>query len=326
MLSVFRGLVLIVAVVALAREARSLNAASIGHQLQSYGPRHIALGAAATVASFLVLGMIEVLGVRAWAHLSRVGTATALMTSFVANALSQSIGVSVLTGAAVRARAYSRDEVGAAAVGRVTAFVTITATLGLIVAGGVALLLVSPQAAIGRFSVAAIPMGLLLLAPACGYLAWSAFGRASHIGSGNWTVERPSAPIALTQLVLSVGDWILAATVLYAFMPSSMGLRYTAVVSGYIIAQLVAVTSHVPAGAGVLEVSILALLARDADAATRAAVAAALVMFRAMYYLLPLLAATLLALAAELRFRTSARGAGDRAPRGAMTATVPDAG
>jgi uncharacterized membrane protein YbhN (UPF0104 family) len=60
------------------------------------------------------------------------------------------------------------------------------------------------------------------------------------------------------------------------------------------------VISHVPGGAGVFELIVLALLAPITLPEHRAAVVASLVAFRVLYYLLPLVAATAIAVTAEL--------------------------
>ena len=291
------------AIGALIRECRIVDSPSFIQQLHSYDARHIGIGLAATAGSFLTLGLVELVAVRVWARIASVEAATVFSTSFVANALSQSIGISLLTGGAVRARAYARSQVDTGAIARITAFVTVTATLGLIAAGGVALLAAPANLLAGRISIATRPAGLILLAIAAAYLAWSAFGRSARIGRGSWHIDRPSLPIAMSQVALSVADWMLAAIVLNAFMPHGDGMGFLAVASAYVLAQLLAVTSHVPAGAGVFELSMMALLGRDAAASTRGGIAAALVMFRLTYYLLPLVAAIVVALLAEFHFR-----------------------
>ena len=291
------------AVAALVRELRGLDAAALGAHIRSYGPGLLAIGLTACVASFLVLGIVELIAVRGWAHIRVLSPTLIVATSFVANAMSQSIGLSVVTGAAVRERTYSRHGVDGGGVARISAFVTVTATLGLLACGGVALLAAPAHLASGRMSIATTPLGVGLLVVVAAYVAWSAFGRSTHVGKGRWRVERPSFATASAQVVLSMLDWVLAATVLFAFVPASLSFSYGAIVSAYIIAQLLAVTSHVPAGAGVFEVAILSLLAHDASVPMRAGIAAALVMFRIVYYLLPLIAAVLVALIAEVRLR-----------------------
>ena len=114
-----------------ARELHDVDTAGLGLEIASLRPFQYALGAACTVGSFLLLGVIEWMALRQAAASERVSMPAAIRTGFVANALSQSVGLAVLTGTAVRVRAYARYGVGPADVARTTAFVTITATLGL---------------------------------------------------------------------------------------------------------------------------------------------------------------------------------------------------
>ena len=185
----------------------------------------------------------------------------ALRTGFVANALSQSVGVSLLTGAAVRARAYARQGFDAVAIAQVTAFVTITATVGLLAAGAAALLATSAPIVIGTTAVAVRPLGAILGSAVLAYLAWSTLGKRESVGRGRWQLVRPSPAVATSQISLSVLDWLCAGMVLLRLHAASGSQRYNGShgLSAYIIAQTVAVTSHIPAGAGVFEVSVLAL-------------------------------------------------------------------
>ncbi|MEO5815669.1 MAG: lysylphosphatidylglycerol synthase domain-containing protein [Gemmatimonadaceae bacterium] len=298
---------------ALRRELHDVHADALVAQVQAYGWSHVALAVICATGSFVVLGVVELLAVRHadTAAKTRVSVRAALGTGFVANAVSQSVGVALLTGAAVRVRAYARYGMDAVAVAQVTAFVTLTATIGLLAAGAAALLATSVPVVIGTTTIAVRPWGVLLGCIVMAYLAWSVVGKRDFIGRGRWRLARPSPAMAGSQILLSVLDWLLAGMVLYAFMPASAGLGVAAVLSAYVIAQTVAVTSHIPAGAGVFEVAVLSLITRAAPAVDRSAVVAALVMFRVVYYLAPLLIATVVAGVVEL-----SRARGRRAQSG----------
>lgn len=286
---------------ALRREMDGVTATGLVQQLRGIGWSHLAVGVACTVASFLLLGVIEVLALRQAGDVPRsVPTGAALRTAFVASALSQSIGISVLTGAAVRMRAYARYGLDAVSVARVTAFVTIAATVGLLAAAALALFSIGAPVTAGGLDVAARPTALLLVAIVIAYVAWSIGGKAEGVGRGRWRIPRPTPRTAVWQIVLSTADWLAVAGVLYAFMPPHLGLTLGVVFGTYMVAQLVAVTSHVPAGAGVFEVMVISLLSQAAPDASRPALVAALVMFRLVYYVAPLLAAIVVATATEL--------------------------
>lgn len=307
---VVRGGLALAAIWALRRQLAGQRSEALLRQLRAFGWQHLALGGAAVAASFLVLGAVELLGVRQAASRKAVSPFSAVGTSFVANALSQSIGLSVLTGAAVRARVYGRIGLSAPEITQVTAFVTISATLGLMACGAAAIVgarghLLLPTG----ITVGMIPIAALLATVVAAYFAWAAFGRSDAVGIGRWTLARPSGSIALSQTALSAIDWVLTGLVLFAFIPAQAGLSFGVVLSAYLIAQVLAVTSHVPAGAGVLEVVTVGLLAGGAPHEVRTAVVAALLMFRVCYYLLPLVAAIGISAVFEWQSRASLRGA-----------------
>ncbi|MEP6991564.1 MAG: YbhN family protein [bacterium] len=279
--------------------------AGLAVQLRSLGWPRLAVALAATIVSFLLMGLIEVLALR---HCddpaaADVPASTAMTTAFVANAMSQSIGLSLLTGAAVRARAYGARGLDSLAIAQATAFVTITATLGLLAAGAVAMLASTSAIARGGIPMAVRPTAFLLIALVSAYVAWSFLGHRDGIGRGRWRIARPSPRLAVTQLALSTVDWLVTGAVLYACLPPDLGYPLGVALGTYMIAQTAGVTSHVPAGAGIFELVVIALLAHGAPPASRAGVVAALVTFRLMYYVLPLVAALVVAALAEISRR-----------------------
>ncbi len=293
------------AIWAVSRELHDVDLAQLTVELGKVRPYQYTLGIAATLASFLLLGVIEWMGLRhaEGAASERVPMAVAMRTGFVANALSQSVGLAVLTGAAVRVRAYVRYGLSSVDVAQTSAFVTITATLGLLAAGAVAVFANGEPVTIGAFSFAAMPVAIGMGGVVAAYLLWSVIGHEAGIGWRRWRLPRPTPTLALRQTAISALDWLLTGAVLYAFMPQQFVLRIGIVLGAYMVAQVVAVTSHVPAGAGVFELVVVAILLRVEPAAPRASLAAALVMFRVAYYLVPLCIAVVVATVAELSSR-----------------------
>lgn len=283
---------------ALRRELAGVQTDELLRQFGGYGWRHATLALTGTLASFLVLGLIELLAIR-HANTAHIPRRTAMTTAFVANAFSQSIGLALLTGAAVRLRAYARRGVTASAVARISAFVTLTITLGLLACGAVAFLASREPLRALRLTLPVHPLGALLGLAVLAYLAWSLFAVRGQVGRGRWQLRRPRPRAAVAQLLLSSSDWLLTGTVLFAVLPSSLGFEYGALLRAYLVAQTAGMASHVPGGAGVFEAVMLTLLAHGA-VTQRAGLVAALVMFRVVYYLLPLLVALGVAAVAEL--------------------------
>ena len=302
LMAVVRVGLLVASIWALRREFAGLPPAAIVHRLGQYGWPHLALGIAGVVASFLLLGAIEVLALRTSGMVARrVSHRAAVGTAFVAHALSQSVGVALLTGTAVRLRSYARRGLSATQVAQVSAAVTVTVTLGLVTAATWALLARSAPVAVGSHTFAMRPVGLLSGLTVAAYLAWSFAGKRGPAAPRRWTIPRPAPLTAVTQILLSTADWLVTGAVLYAFIQPELGLGFWTYLQIFIVAQLLAVLSHVPAGAGVFEVVLLALLLATNPAADRAMLLAAVVMYRVIYYLLPLAVAMLMAGVAEVR-------------------------
>jgi len=230
----------------------------------------------------------------------------AIATAFVANAFSQSIGLALLTGTAVRLRAYDRYDLDAAAVARVSAFVTLSATLGLLAMGAGAVLASGAPVAIGQVSLSARPLGVLLAIVVLAYLGWSGFGSRAAVGRRGWSIDRPTLAIALQQVAVASFDWLLTGTVLFLVLPLD-GIGYGTVLRVYLLSQTVGTISHVPGGAGVFELFVLTLLRPLIPPNQQVTVVASLVAFRVLYYLLPLVAALLVASFAESRAVLRAR-------------------
>ena len=294
------------ALYALYRECEALETARVWRSLQAVPSSRLMLAVAAAAGSFAALALIELLAVHvACASFCRVRRRLVVGTSFIANAFGQSIGLALLTGAAVRTRAYSRAGLDSLAVGRMTAFVTITSTLGLLTTSAIALL-ASAWLGIARpYAAATIPVGALLGVLVLIYVMWSIVGKKAELGIRRWTLPRPPVRVVFAQLALALLDWTLAGLVLYAFMPASSGFGLGQVLGAFAMAQIVAVTSHVPAGAGIFELGVMKLLTHGGSA--DAGVVAALVLFRLTYYVLPLTIAIVVASASEMRRRSAAR-------------------
>jgi uncharacterized membrane protein YbhN (UPF0104 family) len=292
---------LVLAAWALRRELAGLDVTELLHQLRGYGLAHLAIGVACTAGSFLALGIIEQLALGYARRDEVVPRRVGMITAFVANAFSQSIGLALLTGGAVRLRAYARYRLDGADVARVSAFVTLTVTVGLLTTGAGAFLASTAPLRVQHAALSVHPVGAVLALIVLGYLGWSHFGSRDRIGRGSWEVRRPSLALAVQQVALASCDWLLTGSILYAVLPSSLGIGYGTALRVYLVAQTVGVISHVPGGAGVFELIVLALLAPLIAPEQRAAVVASLVVFRVIYYLLPLAAALAIAAVAELR-------------------------
>ena len=100
----------------------------------------------------------------------------------------------------------------------------------------------------------------------------------------------------MLQLCLGAANWSLMAALIFWLLPE--GASYTSVLGVLLISCMAAVVAHIPAGLGVLEAVFLALLQHQYS---QASLIAALLTYRVLYYLLPLMLASVTYLVLEKR-------------------------
>jgi phosphatidylglycerol lysyltransferase len=111
--------------------------------------------------------------------------------------------------------------------------------------------------------------------------------------AGRWHLRLPHPGLALRQLLISAADLAASAAALWFLLPHG-AIDLPGFLAWYSIAVTLGIVSHVPGGIGVFEAVILLGCANRAPADQ---ILSALVLYRLIYYLVPLLtAATLLAL------------------------------
>ena len=162
---------------------------------------------------------------------------------------------------------------------------------------------------------------MLLLLAVGAYLFAAAFVRAP-LRLGDWEFSLPTPGLALAQVAVSCVDWVLAGAVLYALLPlHAPGLTFTVFLGPFLLAQIVGLISHVPAGVGVFDALFVTLMSEYLAPGSLVGV---LIAYRAIYYLLPLAVALAILGAHELtrgrtRFARYARTAGTWVPGVAPT-------
>jgi phosphatidylglycerol lysyltransferase len=253
-----------------------------------------------TAVSYWLLGFYDVLALR---YLEKkVSYARALFTSFIAYSFGHNFGIASLTGGAVRYRLYSTVGLSAADVATVAGFCMVTSAIGLSALAAMSFVYVPHQAAhvlhINHEIV--FGAGLLLVVGIAIYALWSLLG-PRRIELFGYALRAPSPLIAIPQIVLAVVDLGVSAVVLWLLLPAGSDVTLLGFLGAYSIAITAGIISHVPGGLGVFEsLIVLGLPGVPADQ-----LIGSLLAWRAVYYLLPLLVASLLFASQELRSQRS---------------------
>jgi len=272
----------------LARQARNIDWASVGEALAQL-PAAALIGALLlTACSHALYASYELIGRHLTGH--RVSARRALAIGASSYAFNLNLG-SLIGGLALRYRLYARSGLKAAQAAQVIGASIATNWLGyLALAGGLLAWRPLELPPAWRLDTAGLRwLGLVMAAAAALYLlACVVAPRRAWDWHGHRLVT-PSARVALLQLGLSTLNWMAIAGVLWVLLQQRVD--YPTVAAVLLVAAVAGVITHVPAGLGVLEAVFIALLSHRVP---EAELLAALIAYRAIYYLAPLAAGGLL--------------------------------
>lgn len=283
-------LVLAIAGIALAELLKDVRASDIRTAIDAITTRQILLSLALTALSYFVLTGYDVLALRAIGKPQRYWRAA--LGSFTAYCFSHNLGFAPITGAAARWRAYRGTDLTAADIARIVVIAGVTFWLGIFVLLGV--FLVSFPGAL-RVHDNVLPfgtqagIGTLILLGTLVYLVACA-RQTGPIDLFGWTLPVPTLRQALAQFSLAATDIAIASAALLVLLPAGTWHHYPDFVVAYVVAMVIALVTHAPGGLGVFEAVILVTLPEVA----KPELVSALILYRVIYYWLPLLLAALL--------------------------------
>ena len=255
-------------------------------------PQRFLLAAACTLIAYTALAWYDRI---ALIHLgvTHISWLFVSLCSFTTYALSHNIGASVFSGALVRYRAYSAKGLSAAQVAVLVALCSFTFGLGTALLAGLCLvydpdLLTRLDAllpAVLTNPTTARLVGYALLAGTSLYIIGSILHfRPLEIRS--FKVEYPRPGVMVRQLAAAPMELLGAAGIIYFALPDALNPGFIAVLAIFLCSFSVALASHAPGGLGVFELVFLAAMQIDADD-QKAAVVAAVLIFRLFYLLIP---------------------------------------
>jgi uncharacterized membrane protein YbhN (UPF0104 family) len=284
--------VIAVAALLLARQLQAVTWSALSAAWHDTPAAAIGMSLGCVAASFACLGGYEVFAARR-ATGRLVPARSAFAIGLVSHALSNTLGFPLVTGTAFRLRAYRSYALSGVQLTALLARVAACVALGVALVGAPALL-----ATIARGSPAAW-IGLAVCATGALYLL-SRPRRDRWLGRVGRLVREllPMAPVAVVEMLAMVAAcWFL--------WPAALQLHPAHFVLLFVAATLAGLAAHAPGGIGVFEAAMLTA----APAGHAGAVLAALLLYRALYNLLPFALAAIAAPAvlADRRLRDDRR-------------------
>lgn len=300
----FLGHILICAIFLLAiyllyNKLKTYSIAQIRECIEQIPYWRIALSLVLMIINYIILVGYDWLALKAIHKslpLPRVG-----LVSFVGQAVSYNFGA-LLGGTSVRYRFYSAWGFSLTDIVRLVLMLAVTFWVGALGLCGIIFIFwppIIPETLAQNMPITdARILGYILAAISSSYLILCFFIRKPIHVFGK-EIDLPAPRIAIAQCIVAGVDLIAAAGCMYVLLPDGIDIAFMQFLPGYLLAQVAVVLTHIPGGVGVFELVILELTHTHQEQAVFAAV----LLFRLIYYILPLLAAALLLAIYEARQR-----------------------
>lgn len=241
----------------------------------------------ACFAGYLALSLYDYLALRYVG--GRVTWWKWMLAGMLGFAISNNAGNAVVTGGAIRYRLYTRWRIPGTDILKMITISGLTYFLGC-----AAILLMGyfliPDGLLAKSVGASVGVNVLFivcLAALLTYFAVTIFFQRKSIKIGKIKFHVPTTKMAFLQMLLGITDSVLAGLVLYfcliAFVPN---LNFGTFIGLFVVAQATGVFSQVPGGIGVFESIFLLVLPDSVD---KANIFGALLTYRIIYYVIPLL-------------------------------------
>lgn len=276
----------------MARELERVGFAELSRALRALPVAALGMAIALTIVNYAILALQEQLAV-SYAAVAIPRRQVAL-ASFIAYAVSNSVGFAMLSGTTARYRFYSRWNVGPADLSRIVLFYSVSFWIGLAIVAGTSLAF-APSSSLAVLPPAvSVAVGTATLSAVGAYVVLCVRGGTARL----WrlSLPLPSASLMTAQAIVSLADWLLAGSAFYVLLPAASRPGFLPFAGGFAAAQLVALASHVPGGVGVFD-GLMVLLLRNSVSVVD--VAPALIAYRVIYYAFPLAIALVLLLLDE---------------------------
>jgi glycosyltransferase 2 family protein len=286
----FSLLIVAIAAFTLFHVFREIQLGRVIGALKAQSLSRLLLSGGFVVAGYLALICYDVFALRAIGR-SEVPYRLAAFASFTSYTIGHNFGAAVFTSGLIRYRIYSAWGLSVGEIARIAFITGLTYWLanGFVLGSGA---LLAPDAASAIDHLPA-PINRLIgvgaLAVIAGYVLWLRPG-PRVIGRSEWRIILPGSQSTLLQIAVGSMDLIFVALAMYMLLPAQPAVDLLDLVVIFVAAMLMGVVSHVPGSLGVMEAAMFIGLPELG----KEDLLVSLVTFRALYFLLPLLLATLL--------------------------------
>lgn len=275
-----------------------------------------------TALNYLVLAAYDWLALRFTGH-ADIPLPKMVAAALLSYAISNNTGHAWAAGGSVRYRFYSRWGVPGWDILKISLFQAITYLLGALTLGLIGSLLLPIFLPSSIQEPAVIDWVILICSLSLGgyWLAVCLWRKPFRLQ--DFELSLPSATMTGWQTLVACIDVVLSSLVLWALLLGKLQLGFGSFLVVFVVAQVVGVISQVPGGIGVFESAFLWLLSGSVNDDQHLILIGALLLYRAIYYFVPLLLAGMGLIGNELYQRRYVLIAGGKTIRRLLTAVVP---
>ncbi len=269
-------------------QLHSYSLADIWHAITDIPLINLAGACLACLAGYFALALYDYLALNYVGENQKVSWWKWMLAGMLGFAISNNAGHAVVSGGAIRYRLYTRWRIRGGDILKMLTISGFTYFLGCsaIVVMGYFLV---PRHVFENSMGASVGINTLFIACAAAILAYFAmtvFFHGKSVKIGTVRFEIPTTQMAIIQMLLGITDSVLAGLVLYFCLRPFWAIPFGTFIGLFVIAQTTGVFSQVPGGIGVFESIFLIALPTDID---KASVFGALLAYRIIYYVLPLI-------------------------------------
>lgn len=274
-----------VAAYALYMQLSKYSLEDIKNALLSIPEKNLALACWASFCGYVALSSYDYLALRYIGR--RLAPWKWIFAGIIGFSVSNNAGHAIVSGGTIRYRLYTRWRFRGTEIVRMVTFSGFTylvACFFLIIVG----YLITPDHAFGAGSVSKLTteiVALVSLIGLAGYFALSIWYKKPLIIK-EVEFDMPGFKMALAQVIIGAADILMASLVLYFSLTAFVDIPFNTFIGVFIIAQVLGVFSQVPGGLGVFEGLFMYIIPGEHN---QVLLFGALLAYRVIYYLLPLL-------------------------------------
>lgn len=279
--------------------------ADIENAVLSIPKKNLIMAAIASFLGYVALSSYDYLAIK---YIGRkLSPLKWIFAGFIGFSVSNNAGHAIVSGGAIRYRLYTRWRFHATDIVKMVTFSGFTylvACFFLIILG----YFLTPDHAFGEGSVSHMTTLVITVVSALGlavYFGASLFYK-KPIMIKDIAFDIPSFKMALAQVFIGGADILMASLVLYFSLTPFVQIPFDVFIGVFIIAQVLGVYSQVPGGLGVFEGLFMYIIPGEHN---QALLFGALVAYRIIYYLFPLVISGIMLVSYEgyLRYIKSRR-------------------